>query len=276
MYDCQQTREFLGLYLDNELDAVTTQRVADHLEQCASCHREFEIMRSLQETLAHSLRNTFHETVGLRASIEAATIRSRAVRFFDASLLRIPVWAISALAVLLVVLFAAYYLPRRQGRILANPLYQAAAEDHRNFSAQASAPDWIVSQTDIAEKANLLFNNKQHLPLSIARDFKLARARVCTLKGEKFLHLVYETPDGRIASLFVCRPAKMMPAGERTASLDGRTTQLTQVSDLNIVSVMDEDCLLIAIAQSDVVAKTALSSTLTAVSFNRFSRPVRY
>src|SRR5205085_6139601 len=236
MYDCRKTREFLDLYLDNELEAVPTKRVAAHLDECASCRRELEVMRSQKEMLARSIRETGYDTRALRASIEAATFRRRLIRFPELAFPRVPAWAIASVCALVIALAALFYLPGRINLTSANSLYRAAAADHRMCSAEREAPDWIRSQPAITEMAASFLNNAQHIPLLIGGDYRLDRARICQLNGERFLHLVYETPDGREASLFVCHHVGAIPAGERTVTLDSHTLQLAHASDLNVAS----------------------------------------
>ncbi|MCA1607205.1 MAG: zf-HC2 domain-containing protein, partial [Acidobacteria bacterium] len=62
MFDCQKTREFIDLYLDNELESVPTKHLAEHLERCAECRREFDLVRSQNELLAGSIRDVLYDT----------------------------------------------------------------------------------------------------------------------------------------------------------------------------------------------------------------------
>ena len=116
-------------------------------------------------------------------------------------------------------------------------------------SAEKEATYRIRSQPPIAETAASFLNHAQYIPLLIGGDYRLDRARICQLNGERFLHLVYETPDGREASLFIAQHVGVMPAGERSMTLDGHTLQLAHTSDLNVASTLDGDCLLIATAR---------------------------
>ncbi len=263
MFDCQRTREFIDLYLDNELESVPTKHVAEHLEQCAECRREFEVMRSQNELLASSIKNQQYDTTKLAADIEAATIGKAAIRFPELSLPRMPMWALTLGSILIVALSALFYLPGRMGRVIAHPLYQAAASDHRACSADSAASDWTRSQAGISELATSFLNSKQNVPPSVANEYKLVRARICKFKdGVSFLHVIYETADGRHVSLFIGRPAAGVPSGELTETVNGRDLQLAHVSGLAVFCAVDGMRLVLAAAPDDNVARSALLSFL--------------
>ena len=262
MYDCQQTREFLGLYIDNELEAALTQAVATHLDQCALCRRELEALRSQNEILARAIKSVSYDTTNLRSLIEAATVRKHALRFGNLSLSRPPAWALAGFFALVLALVGLSYLTDKFGVTLAHPLYQAAANDHLTCSAQSNAPDWIVTQGAVAEKAKPFLHN-MNPPLIVDHDYKLVRARLCQLNGETFLHLVYETADGRQASLFVCNPARAIPKGERRLTLNGHDVQSVEVSEVHITSMLEGDCLLIAAAREDSASVALLRSLMS-------------
>src|SRR5262245_29662378 len=111
MFDCQRTREFIDLYLDNELESVPTKHVAEHLEQCADCRREFELMRSQNQLLASSIKDQQDDTTKLTADIEAATVGKAAIRLPELSRLHISMWALALGCILIVAVSALFYLP---------------------------------------------------------------------------------------------------------------------------------------------------------------------
>jgi len=266
MYDCQKTRELIGLYLDNELEAMPTQQTAAHLEQCASCRREFETIRSQNELLSRLIKNSTYDTQGLRASIEAATIGRHRSHLPLWTLARTRAGAMAFVSAFVIVIAALLYLYGFIGASGANPLYQAAAENHRACIADYAAPDWVRSQTDIDELAASFLEQKARIPLMIGSDYRLTHARVCQLNDERFLHLIYETSDRREASLFVGRWSRdHFPAGERSISLDGRAIQLTLASDLHVTSTQIGNNLLIATAHGDGESTTILLSAIVQI-----------
>ncbi|MCA1607608.1 MAG: zf-HC2 domain-containing protein, partial [Acidobacteria bacterium] len=224
MYDCQKVREFMGPYLDNELDAVTTQNIAVHVEQCAPCRREMETCRSQDELLARAIKSVAYDTAKLRDTIEAATIGRRwSASPLWAGLLT-PRWAIASVCALAILAITILYLPGRMGTTFARPLYEAAAQDHRMCGAEAGAPDWLRSSSSIDELAASYLDQKVDIPPAIG-DYRLDRARVCHFSAASFLHIIYKSQAGREASLFVGRNQSGLTLGTRTINLDGHTIQ---------------------------------------------------
>lgn len=261
MFDCHRTREFFDLYLDNELESVPTKHVAEHLEQCAECRNEFELMRSQNELLARSLKDETYDTTRLSAAIEAATI-GKGIRFPELSLPGIPVWAVVLGCVLIVGLSALFFLPGMTGIGLAHPLYQAAAADHRACFKDSAASDWVRSQSGISELATSFLNLKQNVPPIISGEYKLKRARICNFDSVSFLHIIYETEDGRHVSLFAGRDGSGVPAGELREKLNGHDLQLSRVSGLSVFSAGDGKRLLFAAAPDAAAARSALLGML--------------
>ena len=262
MFDCQKTREFIDLYLDNELESVPTKHIAEHLERCAECRREFELMRSQNELLANSIRNQPCDTIKLSAEIEAATIGRPATWLPELARPSRPVWALALGCTLIAVLSALLYLPGRMGVALADPLYRAAAADHRECSADSAASNWSRSQAEISKLASSFLNEKQNIPSSVVGDYRLVRARVCTFDGVSFLHVIYETADHRRLSLFIGRREALVPSGELKERVNGRDLQLAHVSGLAVFCTGDGNRLLLAAAPEDNVARSALLSIL--------------
>ncbi|MCA1600955.1 MAG: zf-HC2 domain-containing protein [Acidobacteria bacterium] len=262
MFDCKQTREFLDLYLDNELESAPTKHVAEHLERCVGCRRELELMRSQNELLARSIKEEPFDTTELRGKIEAATVKRPFFRFPEFALPHIPAW-VFAIAFASVIGFAAlFYLPGRIGVALADPLYRAAAADHLACAADSAASDWIRSQEAISEMATSFINARQIIPSSLGDNYRLARARICNLRGVSFLHVIYERTDGRQLSFFIGRPVDHVPSGEITETPEGRNLQVAHVSNLAVFCTLDGNRLLLTTAPDETVARVALLSVL--------------
>jgi hypothetical protein len=261
MFDCQRTREFIDLYLDNELESVPTKHVAEHLEQCADCRREFELMRSQNQLLASSIKNQQYDTTQLTADIEAATVGKAALRLPELSRPRIPMWVLALGCVLIVAVSVFFYLPGKMGLARAHPLYQAAAADHRACAADFAASDWVRSLQAISELATSFLNQKQNIPASFG-EYRVVRARICNFDGVKFLHVIYETADARHVSLFIGRSNDGVPRGERSKTANGRSLQLAHVSGLAVFCAGDDIRLLFAAAPDDDAAEAALLAVL--------------
>lgn len=258
MFDCQKTREFIDLYLDNELESVPTKHLAEHLERCAECRREFDLVRSQNQLLASSIRDVLYDTTKLRTEIEKATVGKAAIRLPEFSLPRMPVWVLALGCILIVALTALFYLPGQIGVVIAHPLYGRAAADHRACAADSAASDWIRSQAEISELATSFLNEKQNVPPSVGNEYSLVRARICKFDNVSFLHVIYETADGRYVSLFIGRRTAGVPSGELTETMSGRDLQVAHISALSVFCAEDGNRLVFAAAPDDNVARTAL------------------
>jgi anti-sigma factor RsiW len=264
IYDCERTRDLLGLYADNELEGLPTSQMAMHLEQCAQCRRELEIIQSQKRLLASAIKNANYDTKTLRAAIELATIQRRSFLFSKVNVPGLPALSLAVGLIVVIGLGSLLYFHGRLGTAQLSSLYLAAANDHRTRSTASDAADWVQSDSAITERASTFLKMNMRLPRSFASDYSLVRARLCQLNGKSFLHLVYEAPDGSTASLFICPHTGALPSGQRTLTLDSRTLELTRTSDLSVNSTINTDCLLITVASDEAVATALLLNAASA------------
>jgi hypothetical protein len=108
---------------------------------------------------------------------------------------RVALW-LASIAACIAILIAAFFRPQTP------PLCVAAAEDHRREIAEGEARPWL---TEIAAIQSLA--EKQGVPGSAIRalgttGYGLERARLCFLKKQIFLHLVY-TKDAEEFSVYL-------------------------------------------------------------------------
>jgi anti-sigma factor RsiW len=50
---CQEVREQLSAWVDDELDTATAAAVADHMDGCEACQREWRQLKALEAALSH-------------------------------------------------------------------------------------------------------------------------------------------------------------------------------------------------------------------------------
>lgn len=265
IYDCQRTGEFLGLYLDNELDAVPTQRVAAHLSTCPSCRRELELLRSETELLVRSIKSVEYDTEKLRASIKSATVGRRGSRWPRLMLPRVPQWAVATACAFVVAVVVLFYLTGRMAIIGASPLYSAAADNHRTCIEESEKPDWARTESAIDTLRTPFPGQLFQPPHRIGSDLTLARARICELHGKNFLHLVYVSRDGTEASVFVGRNEGLLPQGDQDVTLGNYAIQLTEVANLHIASTQVGECLMIAASNAEDGAAMMLLDAATGI-----------
>ncbi|MCA1579645.1 MAG: zf-HC2 domain-containing protein [Acidobacteria bacterium] len=263
MYDCHRTEQLLESYVDNELDAVVTQAISEHLEGCAACNRKMENIRSQNELVARTVKSVLADNSTLRASIEAATI-AKHQQLFQWSIPRVPAWATVAALTIVIAFISILYLPRFL-RTYTSSLFKAAADNHITCIREAEAPDWARTQAEIIQVEESFIGRDRLVPMMTVDRYQLVRARVCMLNGQKFLHLVYENDGGREASLFVGQNKEGI-FGDRAVVLDGKTIQMIHVSDLNVLSTQARDNLVIVAAQEEKIANTLLLSAVSRLS----------
>ena len=263
MYDCHRTEQLLESYVDNELDAVVTQAISEHLEVCDACNRKMEDIRAQNKLVARAVKSDQADNSALRASIEAATI-AKHQQLFQWSIPRVSAWATVGALTILIVFISIFYLPRVL-RPFTSSLFKAAADNHITCIREAEAPDWARTQPEIFQVEKSFIGHDRPLPVMTVDGYQLVRARVCMLNGEKFLHLVYENDAGREASLFVGRNKENV-FGDRAVTLDGKTIQMVHVSDLNVVSTQAGNNLVIVAAQEEKIANTILLSAVSRLS----------
>jgi len=102
MIDCAKTRELLSPYLEGELGPDEGRNVGGHLDGCADCRAELELLRltvgSLRET--PELPAPAGILRGVREGLEPPTLRERArAIFFPVSARRLPLGAFASVLV---------------------------------------------------------------------------------------------------------------------------------------------------------------------------------
>jgi hypothetical protein len=130
------------------------------------------------------------------------------------------------------------------------PLCVAAAEDHQREIVNGDPRRWLTNLTDIQSLAQ-----KQGVPGSAIAalgrtGYRLERARLCFLKKQIFLHLVY-TNDGQEFSVYL-RPRgsdSPLDGTVREASLGREDLAYFQTSGLTAVTVAQHGALGFAVKQ---------------------------
>ncbi len=63
MISCRRVGEVLQAYLDGEVDQITTNRVAHHLEDCRRCGMELGVYREIKASLARGGPELDHDAL---------------------------------------------------------------------------------------------------------------------------------------------------------------------------------------------------------------------
>ena len=253
--DCQNIRELLDPYLDNELLVETSQSVLDHLGLCSDCAAESERRIELRRLFKTALtlkddKERENENV-VRRRIETALEQERRPR----STAKI-VWGALA-ASLILALGLTYWrlgntskpvnpplinVPASTPQVLSADLNRDAVENHQ-VCALSYPPDWTFDRQRVARDLTPGF-----APLIdvIGRDhaaYKLIEGHICSYQQKQYAHLIFRG-DGHTVSVFIERDNSIgnpKPSPEidqadftayQVASVDTGRHRISVVSDL--------------------------------------------
>jgi anti-sigma factor RsiW len=179
---CAEIRELSPLYISGELDAQRMFKFAAHLESCSDCQLDQRVRASI---LSEEI-DTSRVELAIRERI-----RHR----------HVPGWIAAAAAVIAMVSASALsYRIFHQEQ--TPPICVAAAQDHQREIVQGEPRPWLSDISAIQSLAE-----KRGVPASAitaldTTGYRLERARLCFLKKQIFLHLVY-TKDGAEFSVYL-------------------------------------------------------------------------
>ena len=212
--DCQNIREKLDLYLDNELLVETNQSVVNHLGFCANCaaesERRIELRRLLKTALTDKDGHELDREDFSRRRIERALEQERKPQRKTKI-----VWAALA-ASLIVVLGLTYWRishPSKPVNRSANnmavsvPSVVIADLDrddvaNHQICALSYPPDWTFDQQRVARSLTPGF-----APIinSIGRNhaaYKLIEGHICSYQQRQYTHLIFRG-NGHTVSVFI-------------------------------------------------------------------------
>jgi anti-sigma factor RsiW len=187
---CSEISKSTPLYLSGELDSATAAEFAQHLKSCADCRlyveRDAEIDKLIRESILNESGDTSVTDRRVRAGIRAERQRSRR-------------WLIAAagIAAVLAMAVAAYRIAGSP-----NPIYAAAAHDHRVELVQKQPRKWTTDSAAIGQLASRAGLSGATATAFVPAGYHLAQGRLCLINGRIFLHLVYAGANGDF-SLFL-------------------------------------------------------------------------
>lgn len=210
--DCQDIRELLDPYLDNELLVETSQSVLDHLGLCPDCaaesERRIELRRLLKKALTLEVDRD-SENIS-RRRIETALEEERRPRR-RAKI----VWGALAASLLLVLGLTywrignpskpvnppAVYMPPSPPQVLIAEVDRDAVANHQ-ICALGYPPNWTFDRQRVARDLTPAF-----APLvdAIGRDhaaYKLIEGHICSYQQRQYTHLIFRG-NGHTVSVFI-------------------------------------------------------------------------
>jgi anti-sigma factor RsiW len=257
--ECQNIRELLDPYLDNELLVETSQSVLDHLGLCPDCaaesERRIEWRRLFKTALTFEDDNDSDSENISRRRIETALERERRPR----RTAKIG-WAVLAASLIVAVALGLAYwrirstptptnlslvnTPTLPPQVLIAAVDRDAAENHQ-ACALSYPPNWTFDRQRIERKLTARFT-----PLidTVGRNhasYKLIEGHICSFQQRQYAHLIFRG-NGHTVSVFIenddpggkpesSRPPEIDQASYKAyqvASLDTGIHRIFVVSDL--------------------------------------------
>ena len=255
--DCQNIREKLDLYLDNELLIETNQSVLDHLGFCQDCAAELEsrieLRRLLKAALKVSEDDESDRDASSRKRTQMALARERGRKI--TARLRWAALAASVLLALGLVYWRIGSTPKPTNSSFVNtaasrtPALVAdanrdAVENHQ-VCALGYPPDWTFNRQRTEAKLTARFAPLIDVIGRHHSSYQLIEGHICSYEQKKYAHLIFRG-NGHTVSVFIendepgskpksSRPAEIDQAGYETyqvASVDTGIHRIFVVSDL--------------------------------------------
>jgi len=244
--DCQNIRELLDPYLDDELLIETSQSVLDHLSLCPDCtaesERRIELRRSLKTAL--TLADDRERENLSRRRIETALVQQRRPRR-TAKI----VWGALA-ASLIVVLGLTYWrfgntskpvnptsvnlpinMPASPSPVLIAAVDRDAVENHQ-VCALSYPPDWSFDRQRVARDLTPRFAPLVDAVGRKHASYELIEGHNCSYQQRRYVHLIFRG-NGHTVSVFI-EPEE--PGGNPKSSRPGEIDQ-TSYKAYDVASV---------------------------------------
>lgn len=205
--DCEDVRRLMDAFDDDELDAVTSLRVQDHLDTCETCrgHRAWrqETERSLQRirekepSAGAALRHRVH---ALASEGRDRPLRQRRKPF-----------AFSAAALLVATFFLTFLLLPPTG--LSGSDVRLFVQSHRSVNLEGGTAELATSDPEAAAAWLAARLPGVSVPRHVPAGYDLAGARTVEVDGQPTGVLLYEKNGTQKISCFVLPDDKPVSRG---------------------------------------------------------------
>jgi len=191
---CADVLDRLPEYLADALEPPQSDEVAAHLETCPECAMALATERRLDKLVSHAVNEAAPSSAALQMRI-AEHISGRVIPRYQWWRLATVAAAISSIALGLAIWHAV-------SGYQVHLLCADAADDHHTEITMREARRWRATPQEISELVHRELGSTE-VPQNIeGQHLSLARARVCRLRGSRFMHLVYAN-GAREVSVFL-------------------------------------------------------------------------
>ena len=195
--NCDEARDLIQLYMDNELDARTTLRVRDHLESCKGCGGLLDAYVRQDSLLREEAKRDLVSSEALRKRvIETIALESArpANRWLRRTWLRVA-------AIAIVVGSVCVYLLRPDIFSPGATVCALAATDHANHCSPDARWRGITDEQELSALARS-YGLTAGVPDLSDFGFTQPCGWLCKLRDSNYLHVVYYTAGQESLSLF--------------------------------------------------------------------------
>lgn len=195
--DCSGIKEYLYLFIDNELDSQRTQLVKEHIYSCPLCSLELEQEKKIDSLIRTSTSKSREKApYELKEAIlnRIRTFEEKGVRRFALHILRPALIGISGV-LLIIILLSSLNEPF--------PVFSESVKDHIRFLQGNLSMDIVSSKPgEVRDWLQTKLDFRVMCPDLSSQGVNLLGARICILKNRRAAYIVYEK-NKRNVSVFM-------------------------------------------------------------------------
>ena len=217
---CVDVLEHLPAYMADALERPQSDEVAAHLETCPECAMALATERRLDQLVTNAVNEAAPSSAQLQFRVAEHIAERPAVRY--------QWWRMATLAASVASLVLGFAIWRGVTGYQVHLLCADAADDHKTEITEGQTRRWRTSPQEIFDLAKREIGSGE-LPQKIeGQNLPLARARVCKLRGSRFMHLVYGSGSKEV-SVFLA-----LDKPSRGPNHDGMPTRVHDERDLGV------------------------------------------
>lgn len=201
---CEETRKYINLFIDSELDTKTSFEITEHLSSCEACDKRFKQEEKIEKTIVSVLKG--HKEPEAEETWERVIYRFKDQRKLKRKILPgirfYKRYVVPVAATILIVAILFFFYNRQE----AGELTVAAYKCHSEYMAKEISPAIV---TVFPEEITRYFSGKFSFPAVISEipDFqshhiRLSGGKVCYLNGISTAYTMYSCCNSPV-SVFI-------------------------------------------------------------------------
>ncbi len=275
---CYKSKEYLGLYHDGELRGRALSEFEQHLKSCRDCENQLGWLEHVDE-LVYSAE-TADKVASLAAYEEAGERLNVTLNRYAYSESNHPArrWVAAAIA-LLGIAVSSFILSLRSTRDSGGPTFEYAGAPlvYNRVAWNHEFCGRLVSLfggwgTSAAQVDKLLGNNLSNMSSAVeyeSEGYKVVNAHTCPIRGQKFVHIYYESDKG-LLSLFIKEKGAELFRGIPSIKWDDLDVHYASVRDYGIAGFeRGGRCVVVVSPDAGAETLTLLSLAVRQAGFNQ-------